>query len=168
MSKGRVISRGEMQVEVERLRKLSSKIVFTNGCFDILHVGHVRYLEQAAAKGDILIVGLNSDASMKRYKGENRPIVPESERAEMLAALDCVDYVVIFEEDEPKDLIAEIVPDVLVKGGEWSHYVSGRDIVEANGGCVWLAPMIEGKSTTNIIQTILDRLHECKCNCGGK
>jgi len=130
--------------------------VFTNGCFDILHVGHVQYLEYARSLGDILIVGVNSDDSVKRYKGKDRPIVPEHERCLMLSGLRSVDQVVIFDEDEPKDLIRHILPDILVKGGDWAHYVSGREIVEENGGKVVLAEFIKGKSTTNIIEKILE------------
>ena len=140
----------------ERLGEEGRKLVFTNGAFDILHAGHVTYLNFARAQGDALVVGLNSDASVKRYKGDLRPVNPERDRALVLAALECVDYVVVFEEDEPKELIAEILPDVLVKGADWAHYVSGRDVVEANGGRVVLAGMVEGRSTTNTIQRIID------------
>ncbi len=137
-----------------RLREERKCIVFTNGCFDLLHVGHLRYLTFARQQGDILVVGLNSDASVKRNKGSSRPLLPELERAEMLAGLKPVDYVVIFDEDEPRDLIGEVQPDVLVKGADWAHYVSGRDIVEANGGRVVLADLIPGRSTTSIIEAI--------------
>jgi D-beta-D-heptose 7-phosphate kinase/D-beta-D-heptose 1-phosphate adenosyltransferase len=110
----------------------------------------------ARQQGDCLIVGLNSDASVRRYKGDKRPIVPQQERATLLAGLRCVDYVVIFDEDEPKELIARLLPDVLVKGEDWAHYVSGRDVVEANGGKVVLARMVEGRSTTNVIKRIVE------------
>lgn len=152
----RVLTRGEMQTERQRLRTLGRTVVFTNGAFDILHVGHLDYMKFARRQGDCLVVGLNSDASVRRYKGPKRPIVPERERAEMLAGLRCVDYVVLFDEDEPRDLIAAIVPDVLVKGADWAHYVSGRDVVEAAGGRVALADMVAGKSTTNTIKKILE------------
>jgi rfaE bifunctional protein nucleotidyltransferase chain/domain len=115
----------------------------------------VTYLEFARRQGDALCVGLNSDASIKRYKGEKRPVNPQADRARVLAALECVDYVVVFDEDEPKELIGEIVPDVLVKGADWAHYVSGRDIVEAHGGRVVLAQMVEGRSTSGTIERIL-------------
>lgn len=131
------------------------KIVFTNGAFDILHTGHLRCLQYAKSLGDILIVGLNSDASVRRYKGPDRPVVPEHERSEMLEGLACVDAVVVFDEDEPKTLIDEIQPDVLVKGADWAHYVSGRETVEARGGYVALYKIVGGKSTTNLIATIL-------------
>ncbi len=130
------------------------KLVFTNGCFDILHRGHVTYLEFAREQGDALIIGLNSDASVRRSKGPERPVNCEEDRAFVLGALKAVDAVVIFDEDEPKDLIAKIIPQVLVKGRDWAHYVSGREVVEANGGKVVLADMVEGRSTTNTIAKI--------------
>jgi D-beta-D-heptose 7-phosphate kinase/D-beta-D-heptose 1-phosphate adenosyltransferase len=142
---------------VEEFRKSNSdkKIVFTNGCFDIMHVGHIRYLQEAAKLGDILIVGINSDASVKRLKGADRPINSELDRAEMMCALGFVDNVVIFEDDTPLELIKKIQPDVLVKGGDYSNeYVVGTDEVEARGGRLVLLPFVEGKSTTNIIKKI--------------
>ena len=144
-----------MRREMERLRGAGCKVVFTNGSFDILHAGHLSYLQFARDQGDCLVVGVNSDASVKRYKDPRRPIVPQEERAALLAGLRAVDYVVIFDEDEPRELIAELRPDVLVKGEDWAHYVSGRDIVEANGGKVVLAPLVPGRSTTDIIKKIL-------------
>lgn len=151
----RILSWDQIKEKSKGLKEAGKTIVFTNGAFDILHTGHLRYLTYARQQGDCLIIGLNSDASVKRYKGETRPIVPEEERAEMLLGLRVVDYVVIFDQDEPKDLIAEILPDVLVKGADWAHYVSGRDIVEANGGKVVLAEFVDGRSTTNIVNKIL-------------
>ena len=141
--------------ECGRLRAEGKKVVFTNGCFDLMHAGHATYLEFARSQGDVLVVGLNSDASVRRYKGEKRPIVDERNRARLMAALECVDYVTWFDEDEPKELVAELQPDVLVKAEDWAHYVSGRDIVEARGGKVVLAPMVEGLSTTKLIEKIL-------------
>lgn len=135
-------------------------LVFTNGCFDILHRGHVAYLEFARAQGDALVVGLNSDESVRRNKGHLRPINREEDRARVLTALRSVDYVVVFDEDEPKTLIEAILPDVLVKGRDWSHYVSGREVVEAHGGRVVLADLVEGKSTTNTIERILSAYGE--------
>ena len=137
-------------------RKFAGKrIVFTNGCFDILHIGHKRYLQQAAGLGDILVIGLNSDDSVRRLKGPGRPVNTAIERAEMLCAFDFVDYVVVFEEDTPYDLIARVQPDVLVKGGDYSpETVVGRDIVEARGGSVIILPFVEGKSTTNILKSL--------------
>ncbi len=147
--------RGLLAKECERLRAAGKKIVFTNGAFDLLHAGHATYLQFARAQGNVLVVGLNTDASVRRYKGDQRPIVDEKNRARMLAALECVDYVTGFDEDEPKDLIAELQPDVLVKAEDWAHYVSGRDLVEARGGKVVLAPMVEGLSTTKLIEKIV-------------
>ena len=151
----KLLDRAALREARADLRAAGRRLVFTNGAFDILHAGHVTYLEFARQQGDALCVGLNSDASIKRYKGELRPINPEADRARVLAALECVDYVVVFGEDEPKELIAEIIPDVLVKGADWAHYVSGRDIVEAHGGKVVLAQMVEGRSTTGMIGRIV-------------
>jgi len=136
------------------LKARGRTLVFTNGCFDLLHVGHLDYIQFARQQGDALVIGLNSDASVKRNKGPSRPIVPEAERARLLAGLEAVDYVVQFDEDEPRDLIAALLPDILVKGEDWSHYVSGRDVVEAHGGRVVLARLTAGRSTTNIIKKI--------------
>ena len=150
-----IIPREYIKEACDTVRADGGTIVFTNGCFDILHAGHVTYLQFARAQGDALCLGLNSDASVRRNKGPKRPIVSEGDRAKLLACLRFVDYVVLFDEDEPKDLIAKILPDVLVKGRDWAHYVSGRDVVEANGGRVVLADMVEGLSTTSVIQRIL-------------
>lgn len=142
-------------IETFRRDHGNQKIVFTNGCFDILHVGHIRYLQEAARLGDLLIIGLNSDASVKRLKGQERPINGELERAEMLGALGFVDYVAIFEEDTPLNLINTIQPDVLVKGGDYTpDEVVGKKEVEERGGKLVLIPFVEGKSTTNIIEKI--------------
>ena len=137
-------------------REEGKRVVFTNGCFDILHLGHVTYLSWARAQGDILVVGLNSDASVRRNKGPKRPIVGERDRAALLLSLRCVDYVCIFDEDTPYDLISLIVPDVLVKGRDWAGNVVGSDIVEAAGGRVALADLVAGRSTTGIIECVLD------------
>jgi rfaE bifunctional protein nucleotidyltransferase chain/domain len=141
-----------MRAERDRLHAEGRTLVFTNGCFDILHRGHADYLAFARSQGDALVVGLNSDASVRRAKGPTRPVNPEQDRAYVLGSLRAVDFVVIFEEDEPRDLISQILPDVLVKGKDWAHYVSGREIVEANGGRVVLAEMVEGRSTTATIE----------------
>ncbi len=151
----KILTAAEMRVERDRLVKAGQSLVFTNGCFDILHRGHVTYLTFARNHGDALVVGVNSDASVKRNKGENRPINSQEDRAYLLASLRAVDYVVIFDQDEPRDLIAEILPQVLVKGRDWAHYVSGRDVVEAHGGRVVLADMVEGRSTTSTIDRIV-------------
>lgn len=151
----RVLTAGAMRAERDRLKAEGKTLAFTNGCFDILHRGHVTYLTFARNQADALVVGVNSDASVKRNKGPDRPINPEDDRASVLASLRPVDYVVLFDEDEPRDLIAKILPDVLIKGRDWAHYVSGRDVVEANGGRVVLADMVEGRSTTDMIERIV-------------
>jgi rfaE bifunctional protein nucleotidyltransferase chain/domain len=138
-----------------RFRDTQRRIVFTNGVFDILHPGHLRYLEQARALGDVLIIGLNSDASVRRNKGPERPINPEAERAEVLEALECVDAVVLFDDDTPAEIIRAIQPDVLVKGADWAeNAIVGRETVEARGGKVVRIPVEEGFSTTSIIEKI--------------
>lgn len=151
------MSAEEMARECAALKAAGKTVVFTNGAFDILHVGHLTYLEFARQQGDCLIVGLNSDASIRRYKGPDRPINACSDRAHLLLGLRAVDYVVVFDEDEPRDLIARLLPDVLVKGADWAHYVSGSDVVEANGGRVVLANLVEGRSTSALIRSIQDQ-----------
>lgn len=151
----KILTREEMVRERALLKQQGHSLAFTNGCFDILHAGHVSYLNWARAQGDTLLLGLNSDASVQRNKGPLRPIHHQDDRALVLAALACIDYVVLFDEDEPKELITAVLPDVLVKGEDWAHYVSGREIVEANGGRVALAPLVAGRSTTNTIERIL-------------
>lgn len=141
--------------EIRRLKHGGKKVVFTNGCFDLLHPGHVRYLEKARATGDILIVALNTDASVRRIKGSGRPILQERERAEVLCALSCVDYVTTFDEETPQKLIERLLPDVLVKGGDWAlHQIVGREIVEQNGGKVLTIHFERGFSTSDIIRRI--------------
>jgi D-beta-D-heptose 7-phosphate kinase/D-beta-D-heptose 1-phosphate adenosyltransferase len=151
----KVVSVEEMLVERQRLKKAGQNVVFSNGCFDILHAGHITYLEFARNQGDVLVIGVNSDASVRRNKGDDRPINDEVDRQRVLAALECIDYVVLFDEDEPAALIEALLPDVLVKGEDWAHYVSGREAVEAAGGKVVLAKMVEGRSTTGTIQKVL-------------
>ncbi len=142
-----------------RQNHIGQKVVFTNGCFDLLHIGHIRYLQEAAKLGDILVIGLNSDASVRRLKGSERPINSEMDRAELLCALSFVDYVIIYKEDTPYQLISTLQPDVLVKGGDYNpDDVVGKEIVENNGGKLVLIPFVEGKSTTNIISKI--RVHK--------
>jgi len=150
----RILTPEQAREERDLLHAEGKKLVFTNGCFDILHRGHTQYLAFARAQGDALVVGLNSDASVRRAKGPTRPVNAEQDRAFVLGSLRAVDFVVIFDEDEPRDLISQILPDVLVKGKDWAHYVSGRDIVEAHGGKVVLADMVEGKSTTATIERL--------------
>jgi rfaE bifunctional protein nucleotidyltransferase chain/domain len=153
--KDKILTRDEMIAERRKLKAAGKKVVFTNGCFDILHCGHVTYLNFARQQGDVLVLGMNSDASVKRNKGDGRPVNCELDRAEVLAALECIDYVVLFDEDEPAALIGALLPDVLVKGEDWAHYVSGREAVEAAGGKVVLAKMVAGRSTTGTIEKIL-------------
>ena len=153
-----ILSLAELQREREILRQQGRRVVFTNGCFDLLHPGHVRYLQQARALGDALIVALNSDRSVRELKGENRPILRQDERAEVMAALACVDYVTIFDEPTPRTVIAALLPDVLVKGGDWGvEAIVGREEVEAAGGQVLSLPFVDGCSTSDVIQRIASR-----------
>ena len=143
---------------VKSLKQDGKRIVFTNGCFDIIHVGHVRYLNEARSLGDLLVVGLNSDESVRAIKGINRPIVPQEERAEVLSSLRYVDFVVVFNEPDPYNIIAALKPDILVKGGDWHiKDIVGRDIVESCGGKVCTIPFIEGASSSRIIEDIINK-----------
>ncbi len=152
----KVISLKKLLAEVERLRKKGRRVVFTNGCFDIIHAGHARYLKKARSMGDALIVGLNSDSSVRGIKGDKRPIVPQKERAEVLSALEAVDYVVIFNDPTPEKLIEAIRPDVLAKGADWAAGdIAGAGTVKGYGGRVARITLARGKSTTNIIKKIL-------------
>jgi rfaE bifunctional protein nucleotidyltransferase chain/domain len=143
--------------EVRRLQTSGKKVVFTNGCFDILHSGHVDLLARARALGDALVVAINTDASVRRMKGPNRPIIPQDERAELLAGLDVVDFVCTFDEDTPLEAIMSIRPDVLVKGADWTANIVGQTEVESWGGKVAALPLIEGHSTTGIVERVLAR-----------
>lgn len=144
---------------IRERQSASQSVVFTNGVFDLLHPGHLRYLAAARQLGDVLIVGLNADASVRRNKGPDRPLTPELERAELLSALDCVDAVVLFEDDTPQTLIAALQPDILVKGADWAEdAIVGRDVVEARGGRVVRIPVEPGYSTSAIVARIRDRL----------
>ena len=150
-----LLSATELERYVEDARTAGRRIVFTNGVFDILHPGHLRYLQAARAHGDLLIVGLNSDASVRKNKGPARPITPQLERAEILLGLESVDAVSIFDEDTPHDIIQRVQPDVLVKGADWpADQIVGRDIVEARGGVVIREPVAQGYSTTAIVEKI--------------
>ncbi len=156
--KEKVKTRESLCETVESLKAKGKMIVFTNGCFDLLHVGHVRYLEQAKSLGDILVVGINSDRSVRSLKGPNRPILPEEERAEILSGLGCIDYVTVFDEADPFVLISLLKPHILVKGGDWTRETTvGREVVEQGGGKVIILPFVEGSSTSNIIETVLKR-----------
>ncbi|NQU38639.1 MAG: adenylyltransferase/cytidyltransferase family protein [Lentisphaerae bacterium] len=150
----KIISRSRMSEVRAQLRADGQRVVFTNGCFDLLHAGHTIYLAFARRQGDALIVGVNSDRSVRELKGPARPVVEESERVLLLASLEAVDFVVIFDELHVDVLIGELLPDVLVKGGDRADWVCGREIVEANGGVVVLAPEVEGKSSTNLIERL--------------
>lgn len=152
---GQVVSQDELILHVERARRNGRRVVFTNGCFDLLHPGHIRCLEQARALGDLLIVAINTDASVRRVKGAGRPVVPQGERAEVLAALAAVDYVTMFDEDTPQQIIARVLPDVLVKGGDWGpDQIVGRAEVEATGGRVVCIPLEAGFSTSALLEKI--------------
>jgi rfaE bifunctional protein nucleotidyltransferase chain/domain len=155
---GVILSLAQLQVEREQLRLAGRALVFTNGCFDLIHAGHIRYLQEARALGDALAVAVNSDLTVHELKGDGRPILLEDERAEILAALGCVDYVVIFDDLTPQKVIASLLPDVLVKGGDWSvDRIVGREEVEAAGGKVISLPYVEGASTSEIIDRIVSR-----------
>jgi len=152
----KITPRNELKAKIDRLKREGKKVVFTNGCFDILHAGHTRYLREARKLGDTLILALNSDSSVRSIKGPMRPIVPEAERAEVVAALDSVDYVTVFDELTPLELIEFLRPDVIVKGGDWAEKdIVGAEAVRKWGGRVAIMPEIEGASTTNIIDKVL-------------
>ena len=152
---GQIINRKDIISTIEKLKKENKKIVFTNGCFDILHIGHVRYLKKSASYGDILIIGLNSDSSVKKLKGETRPINNEQDRAELLSELNFVDYVVIFDEDTPEQLLDEIKPDIYTKGADYTlETLPEAKTVLKNNGKVEFISLVEGKSTTNVIKKI--------------
>ncbi|MGA9751445.1 MAG: D-glycero-beta-D-manno-heptose 1-phosphate adenylyltransferase [Acidobacteriota bacterium] len=152
MSAGKALDLEKLLSRRRRWRRDGQRVVFTNGCFDLLHAGHVRYLNAARGLGDRLVVGLNSDSSVRRLKGEGRPVTPEAERAEILAALDAVNAVCLFAEDTPLRLIELLTPDLLVKGGDWApEAIVGRDHVLAHGGRVLTIPVVEGRSTTALL-----------------
>jgi rfaE bifunctional protein nucleotidyltransferase chain/domain len=156
--KQKIKARKELLRIIKDLKAKGKRIVFTNGCFDLLHVGHVRYLEEAKALGDVLVVGVNSDTSVRKLKGPERPILPEAQRAEILSGLGCVDYVTLFDEIDPLKLIASLHPDVLAKGGDWAkEQIVGREEVERSGGEVFVIPFVKRASTSNLIETILKR-----------
>ena len=158
MRNEKIYSRNQLVGIVQQLKADGKVVVTTNGCFDVLHVGHLRYLQAAQSLGDLLVVGVNSDDSVRVLKGENRPLVPADERAEMLAGLGCVDYVTIFPELDPIDLLSAIKPSIHVKGGDYTiERVIEREAVESNGGKVILGLNVPGKSTTDLIETIRER-----------
>ena len=155
--RSKIKSLKELIPVVASQRQAGKKIVFTNGCFDLLHVGHIRYLQEAKDKGELLVVGLNSDTSVQSLnKSPGRPVISALQRAEVLAALACVDFVVLFDEPDPLQLVEALLPDILVKGGDWAlDRIIGRDVVEAHGGVVYSIPLVQDISTTEIIQRIL-------------
>src|SRR5712691_3497673 len=152
---GKIVSQDELILLITREKRNGGRVVFTNGCFDLLHPGHVRCLAEARALGDLLVVAVNSDRSVRGNKGSERPLVPQNDRAEVLAALASVDYVTIFDEPTPRELIARVRPDVLVKGADWGpENIVGREEVEAGGGQVVSIPLAEGYSTTRLVEKI--------------
>jgi D-glycero-beta-D-manno-heptose 1-phosphate adenylyltransferase len=154
---GRIVSQTELMTRLSRASRGSVRVVFTNGCFDLLHPGHIRTLEEARSLGDVLVVGLNRDASVREAKGDLRPLIDENERAELLAALEAVDFVVLFGEPTPRELTSQLLPDVLVKGADWGPTeVVGREEVERAGGRVVSIPLEPGYSTTSILQKICE------------
>jgi len=154
---GQFYSRSDLVEQRARWKSEGKRVVFTNGCYDLLHPGHIRLLEQARTLGDVLILALNSDASVRRMKGPSRPLIPEAERAEMALALEAVDAVTLFDEETPRELIAAVLPDILLKGADWAHFVAGREEVEAAGGRVLTVALEPGYSTTNIVERLLER-----------
>jgi len=161
MERRKVITTETLKKTIDSLRKKGRKIVFTNGCFDILHKGHILLLKKAKTFGDILIVGLNSDLSVKKIKGRSRPVNPACDRAEVLGALECVDYITIFDEPTPRNVIKKVMPDILVKGGDWKkEEIVGKEIVESRGGKVYTIPLVKGYSTSRIIARINKDRHE--------
>lgn len=154
---GAIFTREQLIGQRLEWKRAGKTVVFTNGCYDILHPGHIRLLESARSLGDILILALNTDASVQRLKGPTRPLVSQDERAELAAALAAVDAVTLFDEDTPRELIAAVLPDILVKGADWSHFVAGREEVEAAGGKVPTLPLEPGYSTTGIVENVLAR-----------
>jgi D-beta-D-heptose 7-phosphate kinase/D-beta-D-heptose 1-phosphate adenosyltransferase len=156
--KEKIKEKEDLRRIIEDLKAKGRRIVFTNGCFDLLHIGHIRYLEDAKSLGDILVVGVNSDQSIRGLKGNNRPILPQEERTEILSSLGCVDYITVFDEADPLELISFLQPHILVKGGDWAkETIVGREVVERSGGKVVILPFVEGASTSNLIETILKR-----------
>lgn len=154
---GRFYERQELIAARAGWKREGKTVVFTNGCYDILHPGHIRLLERARSMGDVLILALNTDASVRRLKGPSRPLLNERERAAVALSLDAVDAVTFFDEDTPRELIAAVLPDVLIKGADWAHFIAGREEVEAAGGQVVALPLEPGYSTTGIVEAILTR-----------
>jgi rfaE bifunctional protein nucleotidyltransferase chain/domain len=157
LPKARFYSRQELVAARAEWKQEGKRVVFTNGCYDLLHPGHIRLLERARSMGDVLILALNTDASVRRLKGPSRPLLSEKERVAQALALAAVDAVTLFDEDTPRELIAAVLPDVLIKGADWAHFIAGREEVEAAGGQVLALPLEPGYSTTGIVEEILKR-----------
>jgi len=156
--KQKIKTRTKLLRIINDLKAKGRRIVFTNGCFDLLHIGHVRYLEEAKALGDVLVVGVNSDASVRKLKGPKRPVLPQAARAEILSGLGCVDYITLFNERDPLKLITLLRPNILAKGGDWTkEQIVGKEVVERSGGEVFIIPFVKGASTSNLIETILKK-----------
>lgn len=151
---GEFYDRAALVAQRQKWRAQGRRVVFTNGCYDILHPGHIRLLESARSLGEVLILALNTDASVERLKGPMRPMIPQDQRAQMAVGLAAVDAVTFFDEDTPRELIAEVLPDFLVKGADWSHFIAGREEVEAAGGQVLALPLEPGYSTTNLVDLV--------------
>ena len=154
---GNVLTREQLLAARAAWKRAGKKVVFTNGCYDVLHPGHIRLLEAARSLGDVLILALNTDASVQRLKGPTRPLISQDQRAELASALAAVDAVTFFDEDTPRELIAAVLPDVLIKGADWAHFIAGREEVEAAGGQVLALPLEPGYSTTGILEEVLAR-----------
>lgn len=154
---GQFYTRADLVASRADWKREGRTVVFTNGCYDVLHPGHIRLLEKARSMGDRLILALNTDSSVKRLKGPSRPLLPEGERVAMLLAIEAVDAVALFDEDTPRELIAAVLPDILIKGADWAHFIAGREEVEAAGGRVLALPLEPGYSTTGIVEEILAR-----------
>lgn len=154
---GKIYDREQLIAQRADWKRAGKTVVFTNGCYDVLHPGHIRLLENARSLGDVLILALNTDASTRRLKGPTRPLISEKNRAELAAALEAVDAVTFFDEDTPRELIAAVLPDVLIKGADWAHFIAGREEVEASGGKVLALPLEPGYSTTGILEEVLAR-----------
>jgi D-beta-D-heptose 7-phosphate kinase/D-beta-D-heptose 1-phosphate adenosyltransferase len=157
MSLGQIYTRQQLIAVRADWKRAGQKVVFTNGCYDVLHPGHIRLLEAARSLGDVLMLALNTDASVQRLKGPTRPLIAQDQRAELAAALAAVDAVTFFDEDTPRDLIEAVLPDVLIKGADWAHFIAGREEVEAAGGRVLALPLEPGYSTSGILEEVLAR-----------
>jgi rfaE bifunctional protein nucleotidyltransferase chain/domain len=159
---GKIYTREQLIAVRAEWKRAGKRVVFTNGCYDVLHPGHIRLLESARSLGDVLILALNTDASVQRLKGPTRPLISEDQRAELASALAAVDAVTFFDEDTPRELIAAVLPDFLIKGADWTHFIAGREEVEAAGGKVLALPLEPGYSTTGILEQVLARASTLK------